>query len=80
MGGPGGPGGGEKTDFFLKFWPQNLKIRSRDYQNRIQRPRFTPVGFPTKGFFKIAAFFFLILNFGESVDPRNRRKIIEFGA
>ena len=28
-------------DFFLKFWPQNLKIRPREYHHRCSRPRLT---------------------------------------
>ena len=50
-----------KTYLFIKFWPKTLKIQFLDYQNRIQRPRFTPVGFPIKVFFKIDWFF---SNFG----------------
>ena len=58
---PGVPevmGGGS---IVLKFGPKTLKIESLDYQNRIQRPRFTPVGFPIKVFFKIEDVFIFLM-------------------
>ena len=45
-------GGGKVNQLFSDFFASNLKIRPRDYQNRIQRPRFTPVGVLYKEFLK----------------------------